>query len=355
MLNPELKLNQKIFEADVEFKSMRAALGEALVKAGEIDGQVVALSADLSESTGLLPFKNKFPERYIEVGVAEQNLVTVASGLAAMGKIPFAASYAIFSPGRNWEQIRTTICYNNVPVKLIGTHAGVNVGADGGSHQALEDIALMRVLPKMVVLSPCDYFETIKAVLAVARTKDPTYIRLPREKSPVITSEETPFEIGKARIFYQLAGFDKETFNPYPHIQIRKPDMKTAKDKISVGIIATGPLLYLALKAAEKLETKGRQVIVMNISTIKPLDEEALIHLARKTGALVTVEEHQVAGGLGSAVSECVVAHFPVPIEFVAVKDKFGQSGQADELITHYDLGEKDICLAAERVLLRKN
>ncbi|MFA6295103.1 MAG: transketolase C-terminal domain-containing protein [Candidatus Paceibacterota bacterium] len=336
MLNPDQKLNNKIFEADIELKSMRAGFGEGLVIAGQMDKQVIALSADLTESTGLQAFRNKFPERFIEVGIAEQNLVTVASGMAVMGKIPFIASYAVFSPGRNWEQIRTTICYNNVPVKIIGTHAGVNAGPDGGSHQALEDIAMMRSLPRMVVISPCDAIEAMKAVIATAKTKDPTYIRLPREKSPVITTEDTPFKIGKAQIASR------------PHLEA------SPRGEASVGIIATGPLLYHALVAAKKLEEEGKKVIVMNLSTIKPLDTDAIISLAHETRGIVTVEEHQIAGGMGSAVAECLAAHFPVPIEFVGVKDQFGQSGQADELIEHYEMGESHIRKAVERVMLRK-
>jgi len=327
--------------------SMRSGFGEGLIIAANADKRVVALSADLAESTGISEFVKKFPDRYIEVGVAEQNLVTVASGLASSGKIPFVSSYAIFSPGRNWEQIRTTICYNNQPVKIISTHAGVNVGADGGSHQALEDIALMRVLPNMVVISPCDAIEAKKAIIAIAKTKNPSYVRLVREKSPVITNEDSHFAIGKAQIIFEHH-VESNTKKVLHKIVGEKNIIPT------VGIIATGPIVYKALMVAKKLAQEGKNVSVMNISTIKPLDEDAVIKFAHKMGAIVTCEEHQLYGGLGSVVAECLSAHFPVPIEFVAIRDKFGQSGKAEELLEHYGLGEKDIYNAVKRVLLRK-
>ncbi len=333
MLNPDQKLNPKLFDADVEQIYIRTGFGEGLLKAGEMDQRVVGLCADLVESTHMLGFKMKFPERYIEIGVAEQNLATVASGMAAMGKIPFMTSYAMFSPGRNWEQIRTTICYNNVPVKIAGAHAGISVGPDGGTHQALEDMAIMRALPRMVVISPCDSIEARKATIAAAKTPDPTYIRLAREKTPVMTTDDTPFQIGKAQIVFKS---------------------KNSSSKNSVGIIATGALLYKALKVAKKLDEEGKNVTVLNVSTIKPLDEQAIIHLAHETRALVTVEEHQIAGGMGSAVAECLAAHFPVPIEFIGVKDQFGQSGRPDELIELYEMGEKHIYQAVQKVLIRK-
>jgi transketolase len=338
MLNPSQKLNPRMFDIDVEQVPIRKGFGEGLVKAAELDKRVVGLCADLTESTQMLKFKEKFPERFVEIGVAEQNLVTVASGMAAMGKIPFVSSYAVFSPGRNWEQIRTTICYNNRPVKIAGSHAGISVGPDGGSHQALEDIAITRALPRMVVLSPCDAIEAKKATMAAAKTDSPTYIRLAREKTPIMTTEDTPFEIGKAREMFRS-----------------RIKIAPAKGKPhAVGIIATGALLYKALKVAKKLEDEGKEIIVMNLATIKPLDEHAIIKLAHETGGIVTVEEHQIAGGMGSAVAECLAAHFPVPIEFVGVKDQFGQSGKPDELLEHYGMGEKDIYAAVQRVMLRK-
>jgi len=331
MLNKELKLNSKLFDADVEQVPIRKGFGEGLLRAGEEDRRVVGLCADLTESTQMHLFKGKFPERFVEIGVAEQNLATVASGMAAMGKIPFITSYATFSPGRNWEQIRTTICYNNVPVKIVGSHAGISVGPDGGTHQALEDIAITRVLPRMVVISPCDAIEARKATLAAAKTDSPTYIRLAREKTPVITTEDTPFEMGKAQVFF-----------------------KDPKRKADAVIVATGSLVHRALLVARRLGEEGKHVAVLNVATIKPLDEEVVIKLAHEAGAIVTVEEHQIAGGLGSAISECLAKHFPVPIEYIGVSDQYGQSGKPEELIEFYGMGEKHIREAVNKVMLRK-
>lgn len=328
MINKDQKLNSKIFDKDGEQKPIRKGFGEGLLLAGEQDENVVGLCADLTESTQMHLFRNKFPKRFIQMGIAEQNLASVASGLAAMGKIPFISSYAIFSPGRNWEQIRTTICYNNVPVKIAGSHAGVSVGADGGSHQAIEDIALTRVIPRMVVISPCDAIEASKATLAASKTLEPTYIRLAREKTPIITTQDTPFEIGKAQIFFE------------------EKDPK-------VTIIATGALVHKALVVAEELRHRGVGVIVVNLSTIKPLDEETILEAVKKTGKVVTVEEHQIAGGMGSAVAEFLAKTFPVPIEFVGVKDVFGQSGKPAELLSYYCMDEVAIKKAIEKVLGR--
>jgi transketolase len=275
-------------------------------------------------------FAKKFPERFIQVGVAEQNLVTVSSGLSAMGKIPFCSSYAMFSPGRNWEQIRTTIAYNDRRVVIVGSHTGVSVGPDGGTHQALEDIALMRVMPNMDVVSPCDAIEARKATILLAKTKKPVYLRLAREKTPIITTDETPFEIGKAEIYWL-------------------PDVGLAQ----VGIIATGGLMYRALLAAKELEAEGIKTKVMNLSSIKPIDTEAVISLAKECKKIVTVEEHQVAGGMGSAVAEVLAQNFPVPIEFVGVQDKFGQSGTPDELIEYYGMGKNSIKDAVKKTLKR--
>ena len=315
-----------MFYKDAEQIPIRKGFGEGLVLAGEKNPQVVALSADLTESAQALPFKEKFPNRFVQVGIAEQNMASVASGLAAMGKIPFITSYAMFSPGRNWEQIRTTICYNNQPVKIAGSHSGVSVGPDGGTHQAIEDLALTRILPRMIVLSPCDAIEAKKATLASVDTNTPVYIRLAREKTPVMTTAETPFEIGKAQIFW------------------------TSKNP-KVGIIATGALLHKALSAAQTLEKEGIEVEVMNLSTIKPLDEEAIISLAKKSGKIVTVEEHQIAGGMGSAVAELLAKKFPVPMKFIGVNDEFGQSGTPAELIEHYGMGEKDVLKLIKELL----
>src|SRR3989344_2173342 len=308
MLNPDQKLNPKLFDTDVEMVYIRKGFGEGLLKAAELDKRVVGLCADLVESTQMIYFKEKFPERFVEVGVAEQNLVTVASGMASMGKIPFVSSYAMFSPGRNWEQIRTNIAYNDRKVVIVGSHGGISVGPDGGTHQALEDIALMRVIPNMDVISPCDAIEAKKATIALVNTKKPAYLRLLREKTPIITTEETPMQIGKAEIYWV-------------------PDVGLAQ----VGIVATGGLLYRALVAAKELEAEGIKTKVMNLSSIKPIDVGGLVELAKETHGIVTVEEHQVTGGMGGAVAEVLARNFPVPIEFIGVQDKFGQSGSPEE------------------------
>ena len=327
MLNPDLKLNKKLFDEKVEQVPIRQGFGEGLVLAGSKNQNVVGLCADLTESTKMNLFAEKFPNRFIQLGVAEQNLASVASGMAAMGKIPFISSYAMFSPGRNWEQIRTTICYNNRPVKIVGSHAGISVGPDGGTHQAIEDIAITRVIPRMIVISPCDAIEAKKATEAAVDTGTPVYLRLAREKTPVMTTVATPFKVGKAQIFWQS---------------------KAPK----VGIIATGALVHKALLAAKELETEV-EVEVMNLSTIKPLDEKAIVALAKKAGRIVTVEEHQIRGGMGSAVAECLAKHSPVPIEFIGVDDQFGQSGTPEELIEHYGMGKDAIIKAVRRVLKR--
>jgi transketolase len=336
-------LNPKIFDADVEQIPIRKGFGEGLLEAAKLDPQIVGLCADLTESTQMHLFKKAFPERFIEVGVAEQNLASVASGMVAMGKLPFITSYAMFSPGRNWEQIRTTICYNDRKVIIAGSHAGVSVGPDGGTHQAIEDIAITRVIPNMTVIVPCDAVEAKKATLAVAKNKSeggtdtPVYIRLAREKSPVITTEDTPFEIGKAQVVFGGGS-----------------DSASSSKRSDVGIVACGALVHKAIVAAHLLEKEGIKAKVLNLSTIKPIDTEAVVTLAKDTGALVTVEEHQIAGGMGSAVSECVSqnlkkAELPV-IEFVGVHDQFGQSGTSEELIKYYKMTDADIIEAAKRV-----
>jgi len=329
-INPEQKLNPKLWEVSIEQAPTRQGFGEGLLLAGEENNQIVALSADLKDSTKVDAFANKFPDRFFEMGVAEQNMAGVASGLAASGKIPFISSYATFSPGRNWEHIRTTICYGDRNVKIAGHHAGVSVGPDGGSHQALEDIALMRVLPNMVVVVPCDAVEAMKATLAAAEREGPVYLRFSREKTPVMTTDDTPFEIGKANLL----------------IDSEKPQ---------VGIIACGAILYQALRAAKKLADQHISVSVLNMHTIKPLDKKSLLDLAKQTGALVVVEEHQRAGGLGSAVAESLAEELPTPIEFVGVADRFGQSGEPAELIEHYNLGTDTIIEKVKLVLARKN
>lgn len=331
MINNELHLDPNTLDiTKLEQKPTRDGFGTGLVEAGKRDDKVVALCADLAESTRVEWFQKEFPDRYIEIGVAEQNLATVASGMASYGKIPFITSYATFSPGRNWEQIRTTICINDVPVKIVGSHAGVSVGPDGATHQALEDIALMRVLPNMQVIVPCDMHEAHKATLALAASGKPGYIRLGRDKSPVFTTPDTPFAIGKAQILYE------------------------AGEKKDVGIIATGMLVHNAILAAEALQGEGVAVSVMNLATIKPLDTKAIEEFARNHGAIVTVEEHQIAGGMGSAVAECLAQTYPVPMEFVGVHDQYGQSGKTPELIAHYGMDVSHIKQAVMKVLGRK-
>lgn len=327
MLNQDQNLNPKLFDDDVEMVPTRNGFGEGLVMAGEENPNVVALCADLTESTRIEAFKLKFPERYIQVGVAEQNLVTVASGMAACGKIPFTSSYATFSPGRNWEQIRTTICYNNVPVKVVGSHAGISVGPDGATHQAIEDIAIMRALPNMVVVVPADSIEAKKATLAIAKTTMPSYLRLSRDKVPTITTESSPFEIGKAQVLTE----GKE-----------------------VTIIACGQMVYHALLAAKELTEQKISTRVINCSTIKPLDSKTILKAAEETRALVTVEEHQVTGGLGGAVSELVSQHFPVPLKIVGIEDHFGESGEPSQLLKKFGLTKEDIIKACLHVLRMK-
>ena len=330
MLNPNLKLNPKVWNDDVEQAPIRAGFGDGLLQAGIEDEQVVGLCADLTESTKMNVFADRFPKRFIQVGVAEQNLASTASGLAAMGKLPFISSYAMFSPGRNWEQIRTTITYNDRPVIIAGSHAGISVGPDGGTHQALEDIAIMRVLPNMIVITPCDSIEAKKATLALAKLKKPAYLRLAREKTPIITTVDTPFEIGKAQVFYAPDGL------------------------CHVGIIASGSLVCNALRAAKHLEQDGIRVKVLNIGTVKPLDTDAVLALAKETNAIVTVEEHQIAGGMGSAVAEYLASVYPTAIEFIGVKNLYGQSGTPNELIEKYEMGISHIEVAVKKVLDRK-
>ncbi len=291
----------------------RNGFGEGLIEAGDRNRNVLAICADLSESTRMEGFKKAHRHQYIEIGVAEQLLVAMAAGLASAGKIPFIASYAMFNPGRSWEQVRTTMALNETNVKIAGAHAGVSVGPDGATHQAIEDIAIMRVIPNMTVVVPCDAVQTKKATVRVAERWGPTYLRFGREKSPIITTEETPFEVGKAQIF-------------------REGD--------DAAIIACGILVYNALVAAQELaQEDGAQCTVVNNHTIKPMDEPAVIAAAQRCGCVVTVEEHQVHGGMGSRVAEILAQHHPVPIEFVGVRDEFGQSGDPSELIEFYGMG----------------
>jgi transketolase len=311
----------------LEAEPTRKGFGKGLLAAGKQDENVVACCADLTDSTQMSLFAKEFPERYIEIGVAEQNLVTVGSGLSAMGKIPFVSSYAAFSPGRNWEQIRTTICLNDRPVKVVGSHAGVSVGPDGATHQMLEDIALMRVLPNMVVIVPCDSVEAEKATLAMAQDKRPNYLRLAREATPVITTAATPFEIGPAYVFEKGA---------------------------DITLIATGTMTYQALVAAEKLYKDGVEAEVIHVPTIKPLDTETILKSVRKTGAVVTAEEGQIIGGLGGAIAELLAEEHPAPLKRIGMQDRFGESGAPDQLLEHFGLDAKHIRLAAHAVLGKK-
>lgn len=290
---------------------IRAGFGKGLLTAGMQDERIVALCADLTSSTKMDLFANEFPERFIQVGVAEQNLVTVASGMSAMGKIPFVSSYAAFSPGRNWEQIRTTICLNERNVKIVGSHAGLSVGPDGATHQMLEDIALMRVLSGMVVICPADAVEAEKATLAMAADPNPTYIRLTREATPVFTTRNTPFAIGRAEVF------------------------RAGKD---ITLLGTGTMTYQLLVAAEIMHGKGINAEVVHVPTVKPLDETTIIASVRKTGRVVTAEEAQIAGGFGSAITELLSEKEPVPVKRIGMMDRFGGSGSPDELMDHFDL-----------------
>lgn len=314
-------------EKDMATEPIRKGFGRGLKTAGELDINVVAACADLTDSTQISLFKDAFPDRFVEIGVAEQNLVTVGAGLAAVGKIPFVSSYAAFSPGRNWEQIRTTICLNDRPVKIVGSHAGLYTGADGATHQMLEDLALMRVLPNMVVLAPCDSVEAEKATLAMARDPRPNYLRLTREATPILTTDKTPFEIGKAYVFEEGA---------------------------DVTLIATGTMTYQALRAAEMLYKDGIEAEVVHVPTIKPLDAETILKSVRKTGAVVTAEEGQINGGLGGAIAELLSEHHPVPLLRIGMKDHFGESGTPDELLTHFGLDAKHIRFAAHHVTTMK-
>ena len=329
MINKGAKLSKKIFQRDIEMISTRQGYGEGLVVAGEKDEKVVVLTADLKESTKANLFAERFPERFLEVGVAEQALATIAAGMATYGKIPFISSYAAFSPGRNWEQIRTTIALNDVPVKIAGHHTGVSVGPDGATHQALEDIALMRVMPNMTVVVPADAIEAKKAVVEAAKSEHPTYIRLTRGETPVFTTEDTPFKIGRAETFWE------------------------AKDP-QVVIVACGPLLYEALLAARDLEKRGIDSLVINCHTIKPLDEQVIIRAAKTTGAIVTVEEHQITGGLGGAVAEVLARNYPVPMQFIGMQDHFGESGKQGELLEKYRMKAENIAAAVKEVIKKK-
>ncbi len=301
----------------------RVGFGRGLVAAGKLDSRVVAACADLTDSTKIADFAKAFPERYIEIGIAEQNLVTVGAGLAAAGKVPFVSSYAAFSPGRNWEQIRTTICLNDRPVKIVGAHAGVSVGPDGATHQMLEDLALMRVLPNMIVLAPCDSVEAEKATLAMAKDPRPNYMRLAREATPIITTSQTPFEIGRAYVF---------------------------REGTDVTLIATGTMTAQALIAAEILQADGVSAEVVHVPTIKPLDTDTILHSVAKTRAVITAEEAQIAGGLGGCVAELLSERMPTPMRRIGMRDHFGESGDPNELLEHFGLTGAHIAISAHEL-----
>ncbi len=317
-------LNPHLYNDDVELEPIRAGFGRGLKAAGEANESIVALCADLTDSTQMSKFKETFPERFVEMGVAEQNLVTVASGMARAGKIPFTSSYAAFSPGRNWEQIRTTIALNDQPVKIVGSHAGVSVGPDGATHQMLEDIALMRVLPNMIVVVPGDSVEAEKATKLIAENGKPSYIRLAREKSPIFSTDDSPFEIGKAYVLRE--GHD-------------------------ISLLGTGLMTYELLVAAKELEAHGISAEVVHVPTIKPLDEATILHSVTKTGRVLTAEEAQINGGFGGAVAELLSEKKPTPLKRVGMLDRFGESGTPSELLEHFNLTGPKIAIAAKKFI----
>lgn len=318
-------LRKTLFTPKEEEKATREGFGEGLVTSGERDDRIVALCADLTESVKMDGFRAKFPKRFFEVGITEQAMSGLASGMAAMGYIPFFSSYAMFSPGRNWEQIRTTIAYNNVPVKVIGAHSGISVGPDGATHQAVEDIALMRMIPNMHVFVPCDAVEARAITEYIATTKEPAYLRLTREKTPVLLPDNYVWNYGKGYVIYMS---QHKHGGVFAH---------------SVGVVACGPIIYEAIKAAIELEKEGIGVTVVNMPQIKPLDVGFLLRLAKDVRAIVTVEEHQIAGGLGSAVTEYLSEHHPIRIGRIGVQDRFGQSGKVNELYEEYGLSAKHV------------
>ena len=318
MLSPDLNLSPNIFSKDIEQKPTRDGFGIGTVEAGKEDSRVIVLCADLKESTRAEWFEKEFPERFIEVGVAEQNMACLGAGFALAGKVPFIASYAAFSPGRNYEQIRTTIALNETAVIVCGMHAGVSVGPDGATHQMLEDLGLMRMLPNMTVLAPADAEEARKAVLAAATLGAPVYIRFGRSAVPTFTTPETPFTIGKGTELWR-------------------------GEKPRVALLSTGSMAYPALEAARALHSDGIECVVLHLATVKPLDTEAIVRVARECGRIVTLEEHQIAGGFGSAVAECVSGEYPVPVTRLGINDVFGQSGTPEELLEHYGLGSARI------------
>jgi len=310
-----------------EYRLTREGWGRALVELGRENPNVVVLVGDLAGSTMVDLFQKEFPDRFVECGIAEQNMTTIAAGLSLVGKIPFFATYGAFATCRAADQLRVTVCYSNLNVKIGGAHGGISVGPDGATHQALEEIAFMRALPNMTMIVPTDCHETFKATKAAAQINGPVYIRFGREKVPVVTSENSPFEIGKANIL---------------------------RDGGDIAIIACGVMVYEALVAADELGKSGVEARVINMHTLKPLDETAIISAAKECGGIVTAEEHQIYGGLGSACAQVIAREYPVPMEYVAVMDRFGESGQPDELLTAFGLRSLNIIEKAQKVLQRK-
>jgi transketolase len=329
MLNPDLFLNDNVFDREAPMAPTRNGYGEGLMALGETHPNVLALSADLTESTRTDAFAKAYPERFLQVGVAEQNMAAVAAGLAVSGKIPYIASYATFSPGKNWETLRTTAVYNKAPVKIAGHHAGIMTGPDGSTHQATEDIAITRVWPDITIFVPCDSVQAKKATIAAADIDGPVYLRFSRDKTPIMTTDKTPFTPGKAELFW-------------------------VSEEPEVTIFAMGYMTHYALLAAKGLETMGIDTLVVNVPTIKPIDQKQLVELAARSGAVVTVEDHQVAGGLGGMIAEVLAKHHPLPIEFIGLQDTFAETGSPVELIEKYGMDAPSIQQAAKRVIKRK-
>lgn len=326
MLNTDLKLNPKIFDNDVEMKATREGFGEGLVTLGETNSNVVVLTADLSESTQTHLFEKKFPDRFFEVGVAEQNMAAIAAGLAASGKIAFISSYATFSPGKNWETIRTTAVYNWTNVKIAGHHAGIMTGPDGATHQATEDIAITRVWPKMTIFVPCDYVQAKKSTIESSLVDGPVYLRFTRDKTPVLTTDDTPFDLNNVQTFW-------------------------VTDAPVATIFSTGYMTYYALLAAKELEAENIHIEVVNVPVVKPLDEDGIINSVNKSGAVVTVEDHQIAGGLGGAIAELLAEKRPTRMEFIGLRNTFAESGKASELLTKYKMDKEAIKEAIKQIM----
>lgn len=307
-----------------EMKAIRAAYGEALRDLGAQREDIVVLDADLAHATNTCMFAERHKERFFNMGIAEQNMIGTAAGLAISGFIPIASTFAMFGTGRAYEQVRNTVCYPKLNVKLAMTHSGITVGEDGGSHQTIEDISLMRGIPNMTVIVPCDAVEMKKALVAAVDMKGPVYLRIARPPSPVFTDENAKFEIGKANVL---------------------------KDGSDIAIFATGLMVYQAVVAAEELEKQGIHAAVVNVHTIKPLDKEIVIEMAKKTGKVITVEEHSVIGGLGSAIAEVLSEEAPARLKRIGIQDMFGQSGTPEQLLEHYGLTADNIIKTAQAMI----